>query len=454
MTSTADTTAPPPRTEDGGLPPHPVVGFVDSLSAALDQLAGAVTWSLTPDEQRSTLVALRRQLARLEELELRVLVSADRNDVGVPSGATSTATWLADATGARRADCFERVRLAHALDGDLDSTRRALAAGEIDSDRAAVVVHAVTALTDEHDDLPDDVHSAAQAHLLDLARIHDAAALRRLGKRLFEVVCPEAADVHEGRTLAAEEARARRLAFLRIRDNGDGTSDGSFRLPTLHAELLKKALSELTSPRRAGAVPTADGSRAAEGASGDVGSPDGPSADDSRRPFSSVLGVGFLELLENHLDLETLPGSSGSPFTVVVTVGLQALRTGLGVATLETGHRISAGEARRLACSAGIIPMVLSGESVPLDLGRERRFYSKHQRIALAHRYGGCATAGCDRPPSMTEVHHLDPWRAGGRTDLGRGLPLCSRHHHLADQPQQWVMTVLDDGQVRFARRG
>lgn len=193
MTSTADTEV-PPRTDGAGLPPHPVVGFVDSLSAALDELAGTVTWSMTPDEQRSTLVALRRQLTRLEELDLRVLVSADRNDVGAPSGATSTATWLADATGARRADGFERVRLAHALDRDFEATRRALSAGEIDVDRASVVVHAVTALTDEHDELPDEVGTAAEAHLLQLARTHDAAALRRLGKRLFEVVCPEAAD--------------------------------------------------------------------------------------------------------------------------------------------------------------------------------------------------------------------------------------------------------------------
>ena len=53
------------------------------------------------------------------------------------------------------------------------------------------------------------------------------------------------------------------------------------------------------------------------------------------------------------------------------------------------------GEARRLACKAGIIPMVLDGASMPLDLGRERRLFSKHQKIALDHQYHGCAADGC-----------------------------------------------------------
>jgi hypothetical protein len=219
-----------------------------------------------------------------------------------------------------------------------------------------------------------------------------------------------------------------------LRDNGDGTVDGRFRLPTMHAEVLKKALEELTAPRRIGE----------ERQDPETG---------KKLPYSTLLGHGFMDLLEGHLSLDSLPGSSGSPFTVVVTMSLEALRAGVGVAALETGERISAGEARRLACQAGIIPMVLGGESVPLDLGRERRLFSKHQRIVLAHRYAGCAADNCDRPPSQTEVHHLDPWHEGGRTDLRRGIPLCSRHHHMADHPESWRMTVHDGGPVRFTRR-
>jgi hypothetical protein len=57
-------------------------------------------------------------------------------------------------------------------------------------------------------------HARAEAHLLDLASRFDAGRLRRLGRRLFEVVCPEAADQAEGEALEREERRARRSASL------------------------------------------------------------------------------------------------------------------------------------------------------------------------------------------------------------------------------------------------
>jgi hypothetical protein len=249
-----------------------------------------------------------------------------------------------------------------------------------------------------------------------------------LTKRLFEVVCPEAADAAEGRTLAREEARARALAFLAVRDNGDGTSDGRFRLPTLHAQLLKKALEALTSPRRTGRVGAAE-----------------------KRPHSAVLGRGLMELLEHHLC--DLPSVNGSPFTVVVTIGIDALMSGLGAAALDTGHRISAGEARRLACKAGIIPMVLDGDSVPLDLGREQRLFSRYQKIAINHRYQGCAARNCDRPPAWTEFHHVQPWHQGGGTDISNGICLCATHHKMADRRDTYDMRRLPDGKVRFSRR-
>lgn len=427
-------TAPEGGGSRSGMPPHPVLRFARAVDTAFDQLGDAPTWSMTPAEQRETLLILDRLGSRLTELDLRVLASADRNDVGAEAGATSTAAWLADATGQTRAHYSAAVRLAGDLDDTYDATRRALARGAVNVDQAEVIVKAVDALTREHDDLPDDVHARAESHMLDLARDFDAVTLRRLGKRLFEVVCPEAADAAEGEQLAREEERARRNASVSFRDNGDGTVDGHFRLPVLHAELLRKALETLTSPRRLG-----------EGRL--------DPATGRKLPYPVLLGQGFMELLENHLNPATLPSTGGSPFTLVVTMGIDALMTGVGTAILETGGRISAGEARRLACSAGLIPLVLGGDSVVLDLGREQRLFDKQQRIALAQKYGGCAAASCDRPPAWTEAHHQHAWHLGGRTDLANGLPLCPPHHHMADHPAAWAMSTLPSGKVRFTRR-
>ena len=160
-----------------------------------------------------------------------------------------------------------------------------------------------------------------------------------------------------------------------------------------------------------------------------------------------------MDLLENHLNLGTMPTVNGSPFTLVVTMSLEALRTGLGVATLEDGRRISAGEARRLLCKAGVIPMVLGGDSMPLDVGREKRLFDRYQKVAMDQKHKGCAAANCDRPPSFCEYHHPDPWHAGGRTDARTGIPLCPPHHHKADHPESWDMSRHPDGSVRFRRR-
>ena len=424
----------PGGTPPGGTSRPPVLVMTDMLGRELDDLAEAPLWAMSPAEQAEAVLELHRQQARLKELELRLLREADASGVGKDKGATSTAAWFAHKTAAGRAAWFSDLHLAQALGDGFEATRKVLAAGDVDAEKARVVVQAVTRLTDEHDDLPEGTHAKAQAHLLDLATRFDAKILRKLGRRLFEVVCPEAADEAEGRTVAEEEKRARRLAYLSMRDNGDGTVEGRFRLPALQGDLLKKVLEELTSPRRLG--------------EGRLDPETG-----AKLPASTLLGHGFMDLLENHLDLESLPKRDGSPFTVVVTAGLDVLETGLGTAVTENGTKISAGEARRLACKAGIIPMVLGGDSMPLDLGRERRLFSKHQKIAMDHQYGGCAAEGCDRSSSWVEYHHTEPWHRGGRTDLKDGLPFCPPHHHMADHPELWDMRRLPTGGVRFSRR-
>ena len=195
---------------------------------------------------------------------------------------------------------------------------------------------------------------------------------------------------------------------------------------------MKKALEALTSPRRVG-----------EGRL--------DPATGKKLPHATLLGHGLMELVENHLS--DLPSVNGSPFTLVVTIGYDALLSGLGVALTDTGHRISASEARRLGCKAGIIPMVLDGDSMPLDVGREKRLFDRYQKIAINHRYNGCAAHNCDRPPAWMEYHHEDPWHQGGHTDAKKGISFCAPHHHMADHPQNYDLTRHPNGKVRFSRR-
>ena len=90
---------------------------------------------------------------------------------------------------------------------------------------------------------------------------------------------------------------------------------------------------------------------------------------------------------------------------------------------------------------------------MPLDVGRERRLFTRYQKIAIDQRHHGCAAVNCDRPPSWCEYHHPHPWAHGGGTDARTGIPLSPPHHHMADHPQAWDLTRHLDGSVRFTRR-
>jgi hypothetical protein len=132
---------------------------------------------------------------------------------------------------------------------------------------------------------------------------------------------------------------------------------------------------------------------------------------------------------------------------------VDALRSGLGLAETSTGEVVTAAEARRLACTGGIVPVVLGGKSEVLELGRTRRLFSPAQRKAMAIRDRHCRAEGCDIPAAWCEAHHANkPWSQGGRTALAHGLRLSSFHHHPAHDPA-WRPDRMPDGRIRFNRR-
>jgi len=156
------------------------------------------------------------------------------------------------------------------------------------------------------------------------------------------------------------------------------------------------------------------------------------------------MGTAFCELIE-HLPTDGLPKAGATDATLVITLDHHALMSGLGAAMLTTGTEISAGQARRLACNAHLIPAVLGGDSQILDFGTTRRLFSRTQRIALAVRDQECIFPGCDRPAHWAEAHHIDYASTGGPTNISNGCILCSWHHHLIHQ-DHWTIEMAEDG--------
>lgn len=115
------------------------------------------------------------------------------------------------------------------------------------------------------------------------------------------------------------------------------------------------------------------------------------------------------------LDEGELPSRGGQRPHLVLTMRLSDLVTGLGTATLDTGACLTAAEARRLACDAAIIPMVLGSDSMPLDVGRQHRLAIAALRDALAQRDKGCSFPSCNRPPRYTQAHPLRTGSTGAK---------------------------------------
>ncbi|WP_156163687.1 HNH endonuclease, partial [Demequina subtropica] len=120
------------------------------------------------------------------------------------------------------------------------------------------------------------------------------------------------------------------------------------------------------------------------------------------------------------------------------------LRTGVGLGWCDAlSTPLSAGQVRRLAVDAQMLPVMLGTGSQALDVGYALRFFTPAQRIALAERDGGCAF--CHVPVSFCDAHHIVEVSRGGRTDLSNGVLLCTRcHHRIHDEHWQVRATATE----------
>lgn len=355
-------------------------------------------------------------------------------------------------------------------------------AGVLSKEHVAVIQGALATVPDWV--TPEQLHTL-EVDLVERARRLRPASLRKVARRAIEVldVPAEVVDAHENDLIATEEHQAYAAASFTVHHTGHGLSHGKFTVPTLQAKLLEKVLSSMTSPTRptnhkkthtttgtgnpvTGTPDTMPGAAAVPASAVGVGS------GEVARDWATAKGQALTDLID-HLPTGGL--GSKTAYTVIVSTDLDTLRGQTDRAGLtDTGQKLSAGQVRRIAAGAGIIPTVMGGQSLPLDLGTQRRFFTESQRMALAHLYDQCAVADCDRPFSWCQMHHVNPWKAPrgappgwaqpttppttpdqtnptnptdqhdrcdtspdarGRTDLSNAAPVCARHNRLIEQP-------------------
>ncbi|WP_262927896.1 13E12 repeat family protein [Microbacterium sp. NIBRBAC000506063] len=143
-----------------------------------------------------------------------------------------------------------------------------------------------------------------------------------------------------------------------------------------------------------------------------------PDAADADRRSVPMLQADALSAICAHVlgcKSEKLPLAGA---TVIVRMSLEDLQAGTGSAEIDgIDQPISISAARRMAANGGVIPCVLGGDSEILDWGREKRLFTRAQRLALVERDGGCAM--CGLPPEMTRAHHIHWWQRH------RAGPIC-----------------------------
>ncbi|WP_161962553.1 HNH endonuclease signature motif containing protein [Nocardioides speluncae] len=370
-------------------------------------------------------MALRLEV-QLSALRLKVMAAAD--DVAVDSGARDVAAWLAHETHDSPQACRAEQHLATALDTRWTRLAAGVAAGAVNLAQARVIARALDELPD---DLDPELLVQAEEHLVEAAEEYRPDQLRVLGRRILDVIAPDVGEAEEAKQLALEEERAWETTSLTLTKRGDGTTRLTGILPDAAATRLATYLDAFTSPRRP------------------------PVEEVAQRPSRNqghARGQAFIALLE-HLDPAKLPDHGGDATTVMVTIDRDALSRDLAAAGLVgTDDKITAAQARRLACTAQIVPVVLGGKSEILDLGRTRRLFSRAQHKALRLRDQRCRGENCTIPASWCEAHHLKPWSKGGKTNLADGVLLCSHHHHKAHD-NRYSVERMPTGDIRFHRR-
>jgi hypothetical protein len=403
---------------------HPVLACADAIEQALKDVRGVDPDFMTTDEKAAALCRLDRLGDQVTSLRLRVMAGA--GDVAEVTADHTVATWLAAETRTDPRDRAGELALARSLDRRWTRLGAAVADGSVNLPQARAISRAM-------DDLPmeevgRDAMVRAEEALVDYAATYAPRELRRLGRRILEVAAPECCDEAEGRALEREERRAEGLASLSLRGLGDGTTRISGRLPDAVADRWRTYLDAFASPRHRGV---------------------GDGEDRSPRRRLAAAFAAFLEVA----DPARMPLHGGDATTVIVTVDLDRLAGSLAGVGLVGEEPITAAQARRLACTARIIPAVLGGTSEVLDLGRSRRLFSAAQRKAMAVRDRRCRAEGCTVPAAWCEAHHAtDRWARGGRSDLADGVLLCSWHHHRAHDPR-YDTRRLPHGDYRFHRR-
>ncbi|MDT5130789.1 MAG: hypothetical protein QOE41_100 [Mycobacterium sp.] len=233
--------------------------------------------------------------------------------------------------------------------------------------------------------------------------------------------------------------RAHKRGFWWARQGADGLSKGTlWATPELRAT-FDAVIAKLGAPgvcNPEDPAPTIEGPAPTPAIQRDTRTP-------AQRAHDAFTAMGRAVLASGNLGQHR-----GLPVTVIVQTTLQQLQSAAGQAITAAGTTLPISDLIRMASAAYHYLVVFDEHSNrPLYLGRTR-IASADQRIVLYARDRGCSYPGCDKPGYMCEVHHINGYSDGGKTEPDSLTFACKPHHKLIDEG--WQTKFNDAGQVEW----
>ncbi|WP_426594142.1 DUF222 domain-containing protein [Cellulomonas sp. McL0617] len=434
-------------------PSHPVHGVLAELAASVEALAGladpTVAGRLDGADAAGAVREALMLAGRLSAVAARLVPVVEADGWwALDGGGGSITSWVAATGRLSHGQARRMVTLGRAFRDDLPIAAGAAVEGVIGLESAHALA-SVTTTPARRSALSASAEDCGEEFLVDHARELPVGRLRMLARRWAARADP-AADERGYREADERE-------FLDLADTTDGCHLAGF-LTTEHGHALRAALDAMTkrTAEHAGQPAGRKRARALTNLVRTVLDRDLTGATGAHRPHITAV-----------VDFETLTRAVATrrPGQLTRTVGegldaggdgaeaAAALGAAAGAGRSEGGERASTvavvGDTERfgvaeligtgpipdsvlarLACDSQITRVVFGPQSQVLNVGRTERTYGGHKRRAIIARDLHCRYPGCDAPPAMSEIHHVEHWvRDSGETNVETGCLLCWAHH-------------------------
>jgi hypothetical protein len=388
-----------------------------TVTDALDALT-ATSSTAGDDDLLALLLVCEGLTRRVDALSTAAIGALDDRGAFLTRGYRSVARALSDLLGWDHLPARTRATIAadvhtrttpagQQLPARLPATAAAFTDGDIAVRHVEIIGRLLA--TDAARRLSPDTWSAAETRLAAHARTAGPSELLAFGTELITLLDQDGPEPHDSPPPLNE------LRLTRHQGGAGGSLKGRFEDPALY-DAIAAVIDAKCKPL------TADDDRT--------------TAQRRAEALADICGYVL-----DHDD--QVPETGGRRPQITVLIRLEDLERRARAAMLDFGGTITPASLRMLACDANVIPVVMDGKGQPLDVGLSTRVIPDGLRRAVTARDRGCAHPGCDRPPSWTDIHHIEHWGHRGPTQINNLVMLC-RAHHRQIHHTDWQIRIRD----------